>query len=177
MSKSCQFSLPEFGSTQRFCDELCRRWGDVGQTWLPLCQMWHSITWPLRQRTALRLSGSPLLNGQYINSFVLFIFSFFFSFLLFYLTDNLVHRTVCWEHGLMWVLFHANTYNIFSWAVFPIPVLIYCHMLLQMLLWSLSCPENLLSLGWAEGGMKASGPPSAWLEHVPTALKHVSNKT
>lgn len=64
-----------------------------------------------------------------------------------------------------------------SCAVFPIPTLIYYHMLLQMLLWSLSCPENRLSLGWAEGGLRAAGPPRAWVAHVLRAVKQLSNKT
>jgi len=63
-----------------------------------------------------------------------------------------------------------------SWAVFPIPTPIY-HMLLQMLLWSFSCPENRLSLGWAEGGLRASEPPRAWVAQVLRAVKQLSNKT
>lgn len=56
-----------------------------------------------------------------------------------------------------------------SWTVFPIPTLTYYYLLLQVLLWTLSCSED--HLRWAAGGLRASGPARTRAAHVLRAAE------
>lgn len=64
-----------------------------------------------------------------------------------------------------------------SWTVFPIPTLTYYYLLLQVLLWTLSCSEDHLSLRWAAGDLRVSGPARTQVAHVLRAVEQLSHKT